>query len=218
MDLNEFRKLPNLKLNNNNNIFRIIYTGSICIRKGLIYLLKAFTELNLKNTELLLIGEIENKFLKILNKFKNNDSIKILKSMNQSELYKYYNSSNIFVTSSIEDGLSMVQLQAMSCGLPLICTKNSGGEEIVTDGYDGFIIPIRNIEILKEKLNFFMKTYPNVIKWEKMQKKRLINIILGNLMEKMLFKLTNLYCKKNEKNINNWRLRFYWLTYSRILS
>ena len=165
VDLNEFRKLPNLNLNNNNNIFRIIYTGSICIRKGLIYLLKAFTELNLKNTELLLIGEIENKFLKILNKFKNNDSIKILKSMNQSELYKYYNSSKIFVTCSIEDGLSMVQLQAMSCGLPIICTKNSGGEEIVTDGYDGFIIPIRNIEILKEKIKFF---YENISKCNQM--------------------------------------------------
>ena len=165
VDLNEFKKLSNLNLNNNNNIFRIIYTGSICIRKGLIYLLKAFTELNLKNTELLLIGEIENKFLKILNKFKNNDSIKILKSMNQSELYKYYNSSKIFVTCSIEDGLSMVQLQAMSCGLPIICTKNSGGEEIVTDGHDGFIIPIRNIEILKEKIKFF---YENISKCNQM--------------------------------------------------
>ena len=85
--------------------------------------------------------------------------------MNQSELYKYYNSSKIFVTCSIEDGLSMVQLQAMSCGLPIICTKNSGGEEIVTDGYDGFIIPIRNIEILKEKIKFF---YENISKCNQM--------------------------------------------------
>ena len=33
----------------------------------------------------------------------------------------------------------MVQPQAMACGLPIICTTNSGGEELVDDGENGFI-------------------------------------------------------------------------------
>jgi len=46
----------------------------------------------------------------------------------------------------------MVQPQARACGLPVICTTNTGGEDIVRDGKDGFVIPIRDVEKLKEKL------------------------------------------------------------------
>ena len=46
----------------------------------------------------------------------------------------------------------MVQAQAMACGLPVICTTNTGGSEIVDDDISGYIIPIRNIEILKDKI------------------------------------------------------------------
>ena len=46
----------------------------------------------------------------------------------------------------------MVQAQAMACGLPVICTENTGGSEIVDNNINGFIIPIRNVEILKIKI------------------------------------------------------------------
>lgn len=46
----------------------------------------------------------------------------------------------------------MVQLQAMACGLPLICTQNTGGDDLVEDGKEGFVVPIRDVEALKEKI------------------------------------------------------------------
>ena len=46
----------------------------------------------------------------------------------------------------------MVQPQAMACGLPIIHTTNTGGEDIVRDGIDGFIVPIRDVESLKSKI------------------------------------------------------------------
>ena len=48
----------------------------------------------------------------------------------------------------------MVQLQAMACGLPVISTVNAGAEEIVSNQLDGYILPIRDIEALKEKIKF----------------------------------------------------------------
>ena len=44
----------------------------------------------------------------------------------------------------------MVQLQAMSSGLPVI--QNSGGDEIIDNNINGYILPIRNLEILKSKI------------------------------------------------------------------
>ena len=49
----------------------------------------------------------------------------------------------------------MVQAQAMACGLPVICTTNTGGADLVRDGRDGFILPIRDVDALKEKILYF---------------------------------------------------------------
>ncbi|HIE58654.1 MAG TPA: glycosyltransferase, partial [Hydrogenothermaceae bacterium] len=71
----------------------------------------------------------------------------------QNELYKYYSQGSIFVLPSLEEGFAMVQFQAMACGLPLICTTNTGGEDLITkNGEEGFVIPIRNVEAIKEKI------------------------------------------------------------------
>jgi glycosyltransferase involved in cell wall biosynthesis len=48
----------------------------------------------------------------------------------------------------------MVVPQAMGCGLPVIVTENVGAADIVKDGENGFIIPIRDVDALKEKLIF----------------------------------------------------------------
>ncbi len=145
------------------NLFRVIYVGNCSVRKGIIYLLKVFEELNLKNSELMIVGNIDTEIRPILSKYLRSKKVNYLKSKNQNELYKFYNISDVFVTCTIEEGLSMVQLQAMACGLPIICTQNSGGEDIVKDGYDGFIIPVRDTIELKKKIKFFYNN-PHICK------------------------------------------------------
>tara|TARA_Y100001958_G_C21226557_1_gene552022 strand:+ start:478 stop:1632 length:1155 start_codon:yes stop_codon:yes gene_type:complete len=157
VDLSEFKyeRLEKEKISK----FRIIYTGTISIRKGVIYLLEAFDELDLENSELLLIGDIDSDVNFRLNKYKKNKKIIFKKSMNQRDLGKFYNNSDVFVLNSIEDGFGMVILQAMACGLPVITTKNTGGSEIIEDEKDGFIIPIRSKEVLKKKI-FYLYNNP----------------------------------------------------------
>ncbi len=142
------------KLREKKTKFRIIYTGSISVRKGVIYLLDAFEELKLKNSELVLIGNIDKDLNIKLSKFKKNKNIIFKKSMKQGELKNFYNISDVFVLNSIEDGFGMVIPQAMACGLPVITTKNTGGSEIIDNDKDGFVIPIRSKKILKEKITF----------------------------------------------------------------
>jgi glycosyltransferase involved in cell wall biosynthesis len=71
------------------------------------------------------------------------------------ELHKYYSQGSVFCLASIQEGLAMVLPQAMACGLPVICTTHTGGEDMVRDGQDGFIVPIRDVEALKERILFF---------------------------------------------------------------
>ncbi len=133
-------------------VFRVLYVGKLSFRKGSHYLLRAFSELNLPNTELCHIGTISQEMESIVKKYSNNN-ILYLGSKPQNELYKSYSQGSVFVLLSLEEGLAMVQPQAMACGLPLICTTNTGGEDLISkNGEEGFVIPIRDVEALKEKL------------------------------------------------------------------
>jgi len=147
VDLSAFKQIKK-----EDDIFRIIYAGAGSFQKGYHYLLQAFYELNLPNAEVWHLGSIKDEIKPYLDKYKTDKWI--LKGHKpQSELYKYYSQGDLFVMPSIQEGLALVQAQAMACGLPLICTTNTGGEDFITEqGKEGFVIPIRDIEALKEKI------------------------------------------------------------------
>jgi len=145
VDLSQFRQVPKT-----DNIFRVIFTGGMSLRKGVHYLLPAFSELNLPNSELMLIGSFNEEIKPFFKKYEGR--FKWLGHIPQKELYKYYSQGSVFVLMSIEEGMAYVQTQAMACGLPVVATTNTGGEDIIRDGKDGFVIPIRDVEKLKEKL------------------------------------------------------------------
>lgn len=133
------------------DIFRALFVGRVAPRKGVHYLLQAWRELQLHEAELLLVGI--NDFPEgWLNQYI--DIIRYLKSVPHSSLNEYYSAASVLVFPSLVEGLALVQLEAMACGIPIITTPNAGGSDIVTDGVEGFVVPIRDLEVLKEKLEW----------------------------------------------------------------
>jgi len=59
------------------------------------------------------------------------DRVRFFGPTPRSELYEYYNQGSVFVLPSIEEGLALVQAQAMACGLPIIATTNTGAEDLI---------------------------------------------------------------------------------------
>jgi glycosyltransferase involved in cell wall biosynthesis len=131
--------------------FRIIFVGTLNIRKGVQYLLEAWKRLDLANAELLLIGSVADELGPILKKYNSDDRIKIKGFVkNPSELFSR---ASIFVFPTLDEGSAKVTYEAMACGLPVVTTPNAGS--LVSDGTDGFIVGIRDVEALKEKILFF---------------------------------------------------------------
>jgi glycosyltransferase involved in cell wall biosynthesis len=147
VDLDEFGQVPK-----DDDRFRVVYAGGMTIRKGVHFLLQAFCELNLPNAELFLVGAMREEMQHFFKRYE--DRFTWIGHVPQRELHKYYSQGSVFVLASLEEGLAMVLPQAMACGLPVICTENTGGSDIIRDGVDGFIIPIRETEAIKEKLLF----------------------------------------------------------------
>lgn len=145
VDLIQFKRLEIKK-----EKFRLIFSGKACIRKGYHYLIEAMKILKEYDIELWHLGSIHPEIEKFDYKQEN---IVYLGSKPQNELYRYYNQCDVFVLPSLEEGLAMVTLQAMACGLPVICTPNTGIENVITtDGAEGFLIPIRDPIAIKEKV------------------------------------------------------------------
>jgi len=143
VNIETFRQIPKM-----DKTFRVLYVGRISLAKGVHYLLEAWRQLRLKNAELLLIGRVEKSFKPILEKYK--DIFKHISNVPNNELYKFYSNSSVFVLPSLTEGSALVAYEAMACGLPVIITENCG--TVVRDEKDGFIIPIKDIEALKEKI------------------------------------------------------------------
>ncbi len=149
VNLTEFYPVPK-----EDRIFRVIHCGNASIRKGMHYLLQAFSELNLANAELWLVGPVPAEITPFLKKFAS-PAIIAKGAFPQRELSRILSQGSVFCLASLEEGLATVQAQAMACGLPVVITTNTGGEDIVRPGVDGFIVPIRDVAALKEKILYF---------------------------------------------------------------
>lgn len=145
-DLQQFKPIPVVHDN-----FRFIYTGALSIRKGIHLLLEAFQQFPVPGTELWLVGNADEDFKPILKRYPQ-AGVRFFPAVPQHELPLYYNQCDAFVIASIEEGLATVQLQAMACGLPLLCTTNTGGADLLTEGEEGLVVPAGNIAALREKM------------------------------------------------------------------
>lgn len=145
------------------NKFRVVYVGALSMRKGIHYLIQAFNSLNLKKSELVLIGKKCEETEKLLAKSRLDDRIIQTGIISRSEIRKWLSRSDVFVLPSIEDGYGLVILEAQACGLPVIATVNTGSLESIQDNINGFIIPIRSSTAIAEKLLFLYQN-PNIAK------------------------------------------------------
>jgi len=75
----------------------------------------------------------------------------------QTELTNYYHSSDIYVSSSCSESFGKVLIEAMAAGLPIVATATTGSKEIIKDGKNGFLVPIKDSEALAKKILFLLK-------------------------------------------------------------
>lgn len=132
-------------------VFRAIFVGQLLVRKGLKYLLEAWERLNLPNAELLLVGNLMDEVRATVEPYLARPDVRHQGFV--PDPVAAYNSATVFVFPSVDEGSAKVTYEAMACGLPVIVTPNAGS--LAVDGEDGFIIPIRSVEALMEKLLYF---------------------------------------------------------------
>ena len=133
------------------NEFRVLFAGAVSLRKGVPYLLEAFAALKHPRKRLRVVGSIQPELKPILATLPK-EHVEFLGTLPQAKLAAEMSHSHVLVLPSIEEGLALVQAQALACGCPVICSTATGGEDLFTDGQEGYIVPVRDTAALTDRL------------------------------------------------------------------
>jgi glycosyltransferase involved in cell wall biosynthesis len=131
--------------------FCVLFAGAVGLRKGVPYLLQAFAALRHPRKKLRIAGTLQEDIRDVLPSLPT-ERVEFLGSLPQAELASLMSRSHVLVLPSIEEGLALVQAQALACGCPVLCSTNTGGEDLFDDGCEGFIVPIRDPAALTDRL------------------------------------------------------------------
>ena len=127
---------------------RVLYVGSLSQRKGIAYLFEAIEKAG-KAVTLSIIGRKVGQ-ADLLDQAC--QKYRWISSLPHHEILAEMRRHDVFVFPSLFEGLALVQGEALSQGLPVITTPNSGGADILRDGVDGYIVPIRDPDAITSRL------------------------------------------------------------------
>jgi glycosyltransferase involved in cell wall biosynthesis len=129
--------------------FTAVFAGQIGQRKGLSYLLEGYRRFARAGTRLVLVGSIVGPDAP-LHPYR--DCFEHVPHLTRPGLAAQFSASDVFVFPTLLEGMPLVVVEAMACGLPVIATAR-GPDEVVRDGIDGFIVPPRDPEAIASCLD-----------------------------------------------------------------
>lgn len=130
-----------------------IFLGGTKQAKGLSYLLDAFLELPDSKATLTIVG-VNNLSEEIYKSYSN--KINFIGKKLHSEIPNLLEKAHVMIFPSLSDGFGFAGIEAMAMGCPLVCSENTGIADMITDGSNGFVIPIQSKKAIYDKMMWFI--------------------------------------------------------------
>ena len=139
--------------------FVVLFVGNLIEEKGIVTLVEAMKKIgNNIPVKLKLIGGWRSKELKKqvednLVKYNLQNSVEFAGIKNGEEKWKYFNEADIFCLPTFEtEAMPITIIEAMMFGLPVITTNWRAIPDIIQDGADGMLIPVKDPDALAAKI------------------------------------------------------------------
>ena len=168
----------------------VIYVGAWSYQKGCDLLTAAIARSS-GSVRLIHVGAVSDAPLPDQAWFQHQDPVQ------QWQLPDWYGRANVFVLASRQEGLALVQAQALACGLPVVCTDRTGGKDLfellgLTEGI--FVVPYDDVEALVDAIG-------QALSWcERHHPEGALRDLLGNRREQLSWKA---YAKRYEDRLGN---------------
>ncbi|MDI3318621.1 glycosyltransferase family 4 protein [Pinibacter soli] len=128
-----------------NRPLRVLYAGRITQRKGMKYLLDAFSQFDKKDVELHVIGNITGSGKAF---WQHKGRFQYQQGVSQNALFQLYGKYDVLAFPSLLEGFGLVTVEAMGAGLPVITTPNTNATEVIRNEENGFLVPIRDADAI----------------------------------------------------------------------
>ena len=136
------------------DVFTFISVGRVISRKNFVKFLRAEKYLQKdKDFQILIVGGTKEQFVELYGEAPS-EHMKFVPFLDKTELFKYYQASDVFVLPTKHDVWGLVIGEAMACGLPVITTdKCLAGTQMILEGNNGYLVPVDDEKALAEKMN-----------------------------------------------------------------
>lgn len=128
----------------------LLFVGQLHYRKGLRYLIEAFSKLKHPSKKLTIVGP--KTAVTGLEGVSIPEQVEFTGPLKGEALSRCYSEADVFILPSVEDGFGLVVGEALAFGLPIVVTSTAGASELITSGKEGFIVPPADSEALREIL------------------------------------------------------------------
>jgi len=145
---------------------RFLYVGQVSYRKGMHHLLNIFSKLKYDNAFFDVVGAV-NKYSNLYEKYKDCTNINFYGNVLHDDVKHFLLKNDVFVFPSLTEGLSLSCLEAAAYGLPLIISNNSGANDMVENGYNGFVFDYDDEKSLENYLIYFIENKKEIPKFSK---------------------------------------------------
>lgn len=158
VDLKKFH--PSAKKNSPEKV-QILAIGRLIPRKGFDYLIRSLPyviEHSQKDFCIEIVGDGPqlSELMQLAKKIGVNGKIVFTGAVPYDKLVDKYQKADMFVLSSLAEGMPLVVLEAMASGLPIIATKVQGIAELVTDGLNGYLFNPSDYKALSKHLAYMI--------------------------------------------------------------
>ena len=136
---------------------RILAIGRLIPRKGFDCLIRSMPEVKKMAqkdfcVEIVGDGPLRSELARLAEELHVSDKVIFAGSVPYEQLHEKYQQADVFVLSSLAEGMPLVVLEAMASGLPIVATKVQGMDELVKVGVNGFLFRPADHQMLSQQL------------------------------------------------------------------
>lgn len=185
----QFKNTP-AKNTSVNTKFKVVFLAYSVLLKGLQYVLEAWQDLQHEDMELHVGGLIDKNVQKIIDK--NYSGLKnVYYHGHIVNVPAFLNDKSVYILTSIIDGAPVTVLEAMHSNLPVIVSENCGTKDIIEENKTGWVIPIRDVVSIKEKIRAAWRNAEHTRQMGTLAKSVIDNYNMGEFVTSLANVITN---------------------------
>jgi glycosyltransferase involved in cell wall biosynthesis len=136
----------------------LVTVGRLIARKGLHQLIGVMAALRDPKVRLLVVGTgpQEQSLKEEVNKRRLTGQVLFLGHVPEAEKFSILQICDLYVSTSQHEGFGLVFLEAMACGLPIICYNYGGQTDFLRDQESGYLLPLNDVDVFAERCEWLV--------------------------------------------------------------